>query len=68
MKDESTKHKDHACWHCHFSGIGFGFLLLLIGVFLLAKEMGWVRLPLTFLPLFLTLFGIFLIAKSTGRG
>ncbi len=68
MEDFPTPHQHRTCLHCHLSGIEFGLLLLLIGVFLIGKELGWIRIPVSFLPLFLTLCGILLVVKSTGRG
>lgn len=68
MESNHPAHTHRSCWHCHVASLEFGLLLLLIGCFLIAKELGLTNLPFTFLSLVITGLGLILVIKSAGRG
>jgi len=68
MENPQTPHQHRTCLPCHLSGIEFGLLILLVGIFLAGKEMGWIHIPVSFPAVFFTLFGVLLIVKSVGKG
>ena len=54
---------DHFC-SCCGSGWYWGALLLLVGLFFLAKELGWVSLNVSIWPVVLIIFGLWLLLKD----
>ena len=54
---------DHFC-SCFGGGWYWGALLLLVGLFFLAKELGWVSLNISIWPVVLIIFGLWLLLKG----
>lgn len=54
---------------CYFSlgNLGFGLFLIIIGVFLLGRELGWFSVKFSVWPVILIAFGIWMVLKSYGR-
>ncbi|MBI4114452.1 MAG: hypothetical protein HY445_01265 [Candidatus Niyogibacteria bacterium] len=50
-------------WCCKGGGFAWGFFFVLIGAFLLAREMGWLFVDVSFWPALIIAFGVYLIVK-----
>ncbi len=58
--DDWSQHKGHH----HGGSVGFGVFLVLVGLFFLAKEYGWIPASTPWLPVLLIGFGAFLVIKG----
>jgi len=54
------------CWHCGRGGggSGFGILLLVIGLFFIAQDFGWIPTAVSFWPVFLAAVGLYFVVRS----
>ncbi len=51
-------------WHYHHSnGLFWGLFILVLGIWFLAKDLGWISLNISIWPIVLIVLGIWLIAK-----
>jgi len=50
-------------WCCRGGGFGWGTFFILIGLFLLAREMGWIAIQVSFWPVFLIALGVYFIIR-----
>ena len=51
-------------WNCH-GGIGFPLLILVIGLYWFAKDIGWIQTDISFWPVLLIILGIYWIIRSS---
>lgn len=71
--DEKTKEKHtHRChgWDCcgrGKGGAGFGFLLLVIGGYFIAQDLGWISSEVSFWPVVLAAIGVYYIIRSASK-
>jgi len=57
------KSGEESYWYSCCGGNFCGWILLIIGLWFLAKELGWVSLGVSIWPIILIIFGIWLLVK-----
>lgn len=71
MEENNTNNKSHTCnsWCCccGSNGYGWGILLLVVGLFFLAKDFGWLSVDVSFWTVVLIVFGLFFIFARKKR-
>jgi len=70
-QDENKKPR-HDSWLCcgecgKGGGYGFAIMLLIIGGFFLARDLGWIDLGISLWPIVLITFGVYLIVVKGSR-
>jgi len=65
--NQEARHHYGWCYNCNTRGrVGFGVLLLVVGGFFLARDLGWVSSDISFWPVVLVALGLYFIARRSG--
>jgi len=60
---KKTKTEAHLWWCCCSGGLFWGFLLLILGLWFLAKDLGFISLNVSIWPVILIILGIWMLLK-----
>ncbi len=61
------RHKPWCCCEARHGGLAFGTLLLVIGIYFLAQDQGWISSSLSFWPVVIISLGAYFIVRGSEK-